>query len=427
MTKYIGIGLLAVVTTASMASANGGEGEKKSPNGDPNVYQSQPVSFKPGSGITFDGGDEFMLKWTNRLQLQFYYVAEEFGPDEASFRVRRARSNLSGHVFNKNIQYKFQIDAADAIYPVKDAWVHWRFLNNENSSLGLRMGQGKTYFGLEATGSSAYLEFVERGLAAHTFSDVRTQGAWLFGSYMENKLRWNAGIQNGDVANAADAIYEVGEETSNGNNKLSYVLNVSFDPLGDYTGGKTNESIKQSDVGHTEDLLGTIGAGVFFGNGTYDDPTVGNATQDSESLSFNVNTAWRVKGFHAMGDFFYRMDDTSSDVSTLQDETSIGWQLQASYTLPKSGDSSLQWGFGARVSGVTLDDANGGAPQWITGTSLGNRSGDIMTFEAGVNAFYHEHSAKTQLTYRYESVKPDGAGAQDETNHAIALMLTLIF
>lgn len=419
MTKTFGIGLLAVAATSSMAIAGGGEGEKKSDNA---LFQSGPVSMKAGSGITFDAGDEFKLNLKNQLQIQWAYVSVDMGQNVNTFDVRRARTKLSGHVFNKNIQFLLKNDWADGPGPaisLKDAWVLWNFVNNEDGVIGARFGQGKSYFGLEATGTSAALDFIERNQSTQSFTDVRSRGVWVHGSHSENQFRWMAGAQNSEVAGDAAGILENGEESFNVDNEVNYVANLSFDPNGDFMGGKTNESFKQSDPDHTQELKGTIGAGVFIGNSR----DVTNSF-DVETVSWNFHTAWKTKGWFGLGEVFWRSDDP--DVAGGVEEDSVGWAVGGSYTLPKSGDSELQWGFAVRVAMLNTDPSTGTTTAFMTGTPLGTSAGDVLELTAGVNAFYRGHNAKTQVNYVFQSIEPDAA-VGDLDNHIIALQFTLVF
>jgi hypothetical protein len=426
MSKSIG-SLLAVAVTTSIALANGGEGEKKRgedpKNGNP--YQSGQATWKPGAGITLADTDEFKLTLKGQLQVQWAFQALDSSPDEQSFDIRRARIDLSGHVWSKDLTYKMKLELTDDFDvdlgvpraeqngTVKDAWAHWRFMKSDDGGIALRAGQSKTYHGLEATGSSTGLYFVERSSASDTFAVTRSRGAWLHGAYMENRLRWNAGAQNGDVASDA-VVAEHGEETSNPDNELTYVANVSWDPIADITGGKSNESWMQGDLGDYKETIGTIGAGVMLGNNR--DQT---NTFDVESTQFNVNTAWGFgSGITAQGEIFVRSDDP--DVGA--DEDSSGWYVQACYTLPMTGDSKIQWGFGLRFNMIETDDTL----TFLDPSGLGGNPGDVSELSAVVDAFYHGHACKTQFEYTLQDVNPDGAIASD-TNHILRIQFQLLF
>lgn len=408
---------LAVTTSLALANGGGGEGEKKA-----NPYQSGSVSWKPGSGITLAESDEFSLKLMNQLQVQWAFGANDTQPDSSNFTVRRARMSLSGNAFSKDITYLLRLDASEGT-SVKDAWAQWAFMKGENGTLGVRVGQSKTYHGLEVTGSSTGLYFVERSAASRTFSDVRSRGAWVHGSHNENKIRWNAGLQNGEVANGANGVVERGEEASNADNELNFVANISFDPMGDITGGKGNESIKQGDLGDVKDTMGTIGGGIELGNNRDGAAATDN---DVETTQFNINTAWMLGGgITAQGELFLRSDDLTGAA----DEDSTGWYAMGTYTLPKSGDSDVQWGIGVRINQVDTDTTNSivgaynGSTTGLAGGALA--AGDVMEISAVLNAFYHGHACKTQVEYTFQDVNPDGGSS--DTNHIFRVQFQLLF
>ena len=363
MTKSNVIGLLALAVTSSLALAQDGG-----------------WSAKPGSGVKYDGGDAFGMNIRGQLQIHYVYGANETGADTSNFDVRRARAIFEGHAFNKNITYKLMIDPSDngGDDNVKQAWVQWNFMNSEAGTIGLRFGQAKQGLGLESTATSSGLYFAERSSATGEFVEQYSTGAWLNGKYMDSKLRWTLGAMNSTT---------LGEEAANADSNNGYVGAVNFDPLGDFFGGKqTAESWKQGDMRDGDrKLVGTIGLGYGM------DEVAGDETD-----TLNVNTAWSVQGFQVMGEYFDRSVDQAAGGSTDSD----GYAVSANYTLAKSGDSAIQWGFGARyssydVAGVTTDDIS-----------------------LVANAFYHGHACKTQ----FEVTQREIDGVSDEE-----LLLTVAF
>ena len=190
MSKSIPYGLLAFAVSSSLLVAQGDK---------PAAATGGGWTAKPGSGLTYDGGDAFGLTWSNRLQVHWTFTSNENGPDTNTFNIRRARTGISGHVFNKDITYNFVLDGADAGAAgdgaVKYAWVQWNFSRNEDGEIGLRTGQSKSPYGLEAMWTSGGLWFVERASAARAFSDSFTRGAWIEGRLMgkQNPLCFAAG------------------------------------------------------------------------------------------------------------------------------------------------------------------------------------------------------------------------------------------
>lgn len=407
MTKSIASVLaLAVSTSIASAHGGGGEGERKA-----NPYQSGSVSWRPGSGITLADSDEFKLSLKGRIQVQYQYFANDSLADVNTFLVRRARINLDGHVFTKDLLFKLQLDTTDsgANATTKDAWAQWNFSKTDDSYLGLRVGQSKVYYGLESTGTSGALFFVERSASTRTFSDIRSQGAWVHGAHSENMIRWTVGAQNGEVANGAAVR---GEELPNDDNELNFVGSVSIDPLGDIMRGRTNESYTQGDLAHDiQELRGTIGAGVAIGNQS--------TGVDVETTSINVNTAWYFGGgLAAQGEVYIRSDEPEGGT----DEDSTGFYVAGMYTLPKSADSDIQWGLGVRFDRIDLDDTSA----FISRTPLGTGGGDVTEVSVAANAFYQGHLAKTQFEYTWQDVNFTG-GAASDTNHLLRIMFTLAF
>jgi hypothetical protein len=384
-------------------------------------------SAKAGSGLTYNGGDSFGVNWLNFVQVGWSFANNENAPDTNSFDVGTARTQLRGHAFDKNITYRLQLDLADSGGVIgedafgdpiisgdsilKDAYAQYNFSTSDDGRVGVRLGQGKTMFGLESTGWVHGLWVVDRSGASQVFSAARSRGAWLVGSLMEKDkpIRFAVGAMNTDASPAAAAAFAGGEEASNNDNELSYVAAANWDILGDFFGGEqTAEYWRQGDFrsGDTG-LKGTIGAGVALGNSQA--PTTGGGQgPDLESTTFNVNTAWTVNNVNLMGEYFTRTDEVDGAGG---DVDPMGWAVSGGYLLPKSGDSAMQWGLGLRVSMVEGD---------LNPIFFG---GDDVTEISGVlNAFYHGHACKTQLQYTWQDF--DQA---DQTNHIVSLLFQLTF
>ena len=411
-------GLLALAASSSLVLA---QGDKPPAAGGGGGWSAQP-----GKGIKFEQGDAFGLELKNRLQVHWTFENNEDAPDQNTFNIRRARTSLGGHVFSKNILYFLQMDWTDdgdgtggEGGALKQGWAQWNFSSSEQSTVGLRAGQAKTMFGLEATMTSAGLWFVERSIASRTFADAYSRGAWLNGLMAENRLRWAVGAMNTDSSAAMAGNADVGEEVSNSDNELSYVLSANFDPMGDFHEGKQTVEGKRQGDWRTDDrsLKGTIGAGVAIGNGK------AGGGQDIDTMAININTAWHVERFNILGEYFMRTDevDGSSD-----EEEPMGFAVGAGYLLDKSGDSAIQWGLGLRASMVEGDEGAAGSGVTffpLPGTGL---EGEITEISAVVNAFYHGHPCKTQLEWTLQEVDPSGA-ASSVTNHIFRVAFQIEF
>ncbi|MEY4672735.1 MAG: hypothetical protein RL148_519 [Planctomycetota bacterium] len=367
---------------------------------------AEPISYRAGSGITFDGGDEFRLNLLNRLQVQYLH---SFGADERNgsgswlddsegnnqdFEVRRARTRFSGHAYNPHIRFQVEMDWAeeDQEGSLLDAWVQWNFFETETESIGLRFGQGKTHFGLEATGTSAGLAMVERSIASKFFATERSQGAWLNGSYAEGALRWFAGVQDSFVSAGLERFMP--DLNTTADNEVVYVASLQLDILGDYLasqGSQDYESANQGDVSRSNCLLGTIG-----GSYAYDDRGVGTLELPSSEVleardnrSWSANTAWRYAGWWATGEYFFAQSDLASDFGR-EEKDNDGYHVAVNYTLPKSGDSNLQWGLGVRYADLDLSSVFGSLlPGGVDARSV-DQIGGVLT------AYLRGHGCKVQ-------------------------------
>lgn len=387
MSKSITYGLLAFAVSSSLLVA---QGEK--PAGG--------WSAKAGSGITYDGGDQFGINMLNFVQARWAFEANDgAAPDTNSFDVPRTRTLLRGHAFNKNINYVLQVDYQDSGTGsiVRDAYVHWNFMDG----VGLRLGQGKTHWGLENTGTIRGTMFTERSSASDFFNADRTRGAWLMGTQLDNKLRWSLGAING-LGN---------EENPNDDNELGVVASANYDLLGDYFGAGGREWWHQGDLRDGDrSLKGTIGAGYGMDNTK---SVAGNpASADVETTAINVNTAWSIQGFQVMGEWYDASADTDN-VNTSDDFN--GYYLQGTYALGKSGDSGLQWAVGVRYSFVDTTDS----------TSL--PTDEVTDISVVVNALYHGHNCKTQFEVTKRDNDPEAAGSKDTTDYIIGVGFQLVF
>jgi hypothetical protein len=428
MNTSIHRGLMAFAVSTSLLVA---QEDAKAPGG---------WSAKPGSGLTYDDGSgAFGLNWLNFVQASWSYANNEDAGDSNSFDLPVARTQLRGHAFHRDITYRLQLDLAEDDERngsiLKDAYAQYNFSRSDEGRVGLRLGQGKTLFGLEGTGWVHGLWFVDRSNASDAFAGARSRGAWLVGALNEKSrpVRFALGAMNGDVSGSIAAgdptttpvtsgFVGAGEENSNGSNELSYVASANWDLLGDFFGGEqTAEYWRQGDMrGENGDCRGTIGAGIFVGNGVDAD-----TRSDIETTSINLNTAWNAKNWNFLAEWFARRDDLQSGVSDEEDVS--GWVASLGYLLPKSGDSTLQWGLGLRVGMVETDAGEVGGVDLLTGVrGIGAVAGEATEVSAVVNAFYNGHACKTQVQYTWQDVDPSAAGS-GQTNHILSVLFQLTF
>lgn len=164
------------------------------------------VSYVPKKGLTFSEGERFkaVLNW--RLQLRYNFSFDEdprttaqFGQgNDNSFRIRRGRIKLEGHVYEPALAYKFEYDWPSATL------LDFRFSYEKNQALGVRAGQWKIDYNRERVDSSGNQQFAERSIVNREFTVDRQNGVALYGRLFPGTLadsRYTAGVFTGTGIN----------------------------------------------------------------------------------------------------------------------------------------------------------------------------------------------------------------------------------
>ena len=82
----------------------------------------------------------------------------------------------------------------------------------------------------------------------------------------------------------------------------------------------------QGDLGHTEEVRGSVGVGFLVGNHTTTAPPTAGVP-DIETTSININTVWMYQGVHALGEVFLRTDDQGSGDACITASTQVALEL----------------------------------------------------------------------------------------------------
>ena len=135
------------------------------------VLQSPAVQAQASQAPSFTAGwnDGFFVQSANgeyRLQIGMLLQTDQrWAIDDPenniidTFTFRRIRPILQGRVA-KHFDFSFNPDFAGALVNIRDAYVDTRF----STAFRIRVGKGKTPFGLERLHGAASLTFVERSL-----------------------------------------------------------------------------------------------------------------------------------------------------------------------------------------------------------------------------------------------------------------------
>ena len=171
---------------------------------------SQPLQQSPPAPPPFTAGwnDGFFIQSADgdfRLQVNLLVQADgRFGLDDpqnnviSTFAMRRLRPILQGRVA-RFFDFYFVPDLAGGAVNIRDAYIETRV----SPAFRIRVGKGKTPFGLERLHGAASLTFVERALPT-TVAPDRDLGVHLIGDVFGGILNYDAGVFNG-VADGASA------------------------------------------------------------------------------------------------------------------------------------------------------------------------------------------------------------------------------
>ena len=116
--------------------------------------------------------------------------------------ARRLRPNIQGTLFGK-YDYRFQEEFAGGSASVVDAYIDGRF----DPAFKVRLGKYKPYVGLERLQAGADIKFIERSYVSNNILPNRDQGISIYGDFLNSKLSYAFGINNGvvDGGNATTA------------------------------------------------------------------------------------------------------------------------------------------------------------------------------------------------------------------------------
>ena len=415
MSNPFGFGIVAALAMTSVALASGNDGKNIRTNG--NGEEPKPaqdgvtVSAAAGKGITF-AGEGFKLNLVNRIQVNLGYTNNENAEDTLGVRVRRARTKLSGDAYKDTVHFVLQFEWADGqTSDINDALMIWDFYKTDDNSMSLRFGQGKTLFGTEATGTSGGLEFIDRARATMVFSNVRSRQAQVVGKVGNGELRWNAGMLNNDVS--AAAIGFTGEDSNNASNELNFIAGGSYGTGQDEIYG---EGRKQGALKIAEEPMWVANAAIAYGQNDVQDTGA-----EYDAFTINGGGAYWTGHVHALAEVFFR-DESADRPAAAMESKAFGWQAQGTYTMDPG--QTIQWAYGARLTGVHVTDVTGTGPVLIFNPGTGGE-GDILEFQLVASAYYVGHNLKTQFGYTFQDVDPDVG--TNSTNHVIELQSQIVF
>ena len=281
------------------------------------------VVGRGGAGHVLWEGEGGSVALLNRVQFRFTDEmpddrlqlpgTESPGSSKGSFRIRRAKTELTGWVWRHELTYELQLSwagpepGASTTTPLEDFILNWDA--SKDKRFQISVGQFKVPLGRQELTSSSRQEFADRDLLSGEFSRGRDIGVQLWGLLGKGKVEYRAGIFNGNPASRLD----------NDNDKYQFNARLMFQPFGD---ARYSESDFES---RGKPLLAV--AGQFERNNLHGATNV----DDLDTRILGVDAVLKYHGLFLFAEYFarHRTPETSPAFD------SNGFHAQAGYFLIK--------------------------------------------------------------------------------------------
>jgi hypothetical protein len=363
-------------------------------------------------GLKFTS-DNFEVAIKSRVQFRMTYQNEVAngesgtnGRDFINFRVRRAKTEFKGHIWQKDFQYKLLLN--------------WTSLNVENAvftwawrdEMNINAGQDKLNWNWEEYTSSGSQNFVERSAVNEVFNQDYAKGIWINGKFGEETpwikywfgiyngvLAGNNDFRNADMAQRADVFGALVD------NEMMINLRIETHPMGEVKNKMYDDRGEDS----RDKVLLAVGLGLNWFMSGFNDAalrpdTVGTPTASGRSrtsqdtLAVTLDAHLRAMGLSVDVAFFFRhtefhnrgasdFNPTNPARNGIGNLTDVGITFEVAYFIIAS-----KMNVGIRVDYLNADEfwAGGGDNK-----DLGIRPD---TMEAGIVVNYFVQGDNLKLT-----------------------------
>ncbi len=279
-------------------------------------------------GHTLIESESGSLRIVNRAQFRFtrempdgdVRLTGTDGPGEGkgAFRIRRAKTELTGWVWFKNLTYELQLSwagpepGASTQTPLEDLILMWDVKGDRRFRVS--GGQFKVPLGRQEMTSSTYLQFADRDILSGEFTRGRDLGLLVDGLVAGGKVEYAAGIFNGNPAS----------RLGNDNQAFQYNARVVLQPFGSVRYSESDfESRATADPAHR--------ALVAFGLGLEHNDLhgAGSRVNDYSTTIVSGDVVLKSHGLSLFGEYFGRHRNPETGPSFRSD----GWHAQAGYFL----------------------------------------------------------------------------------------------
>ena len=342
-------------------------------------------------GITLFENDRGSLTITNRAQFRFTYEKPDddvqltgttaAGEGKGAFRIRRAKTELSGWVWKKSLTYELQLSwagpepGASTQTPLEDLLLTWD--TRGDGRLRLTGGQFKVPLGRQEMTSSAYMQFVDRDILSGEFTRGRDVGLMVDGLLAGGKIAYAAGMFNGNPAS----------RLGNDNEAFQYNGRVVYQPFGPVR-------YSESDF----DSAGRALLAVGLQAERNDLHGAGSRVNDFATTIVGGDVVFKLRGFSAFAEYFGRNRRPETGASFRSD----GWHAQAGYFLVR--------------------DRLEAAARYARFDASGAPDDDVIEKGAAVSYFLRKHALKVQGDIRRLENEDRGT-----TSHELRLQTQVMF
>lgn len=349
------------------------------------------ISWDHGTTIDFGNAS---IKLDNRIQFRF---TDEFPPDSlqlpgteapgdsrASFKIRRAKTELGGWFLWPELTFQLQVGWAGSdagagegttFSGLEDAYLDWDI--SKRGLFRVRGGQFKVPFGRQEFTSSERQEFADRSILSFEMTHSRDVGVMLWGATEQSKLAWAVGGFNGNGRN----------RPANDNGKLQWDGRLTFQPWGDV-------GFSEADLESTDHPLLAL-EGAFEHN---DRHGATNANDFSDrTLSFG--SVLKYRGLFLFGEYFWRR------------------------RTPESGAAFGSNGYHAQAGCFLIRHHLEAAARWASWDPTDVVAGNDITELGGVLNYY-VRGHKLKATGDFRRLRDQGRG---ETAHELRIQVQFLF
>jgi hypothetical protein len=357
---------------------------------------AEPPRVRREDGATVLETDGFKIALQNRIQFRLIHVDPEEGdlqlpgtakPGDSlsSFRIRRAKTQLEGWFWKRELSYELQLGWAGAdssggsatFSGLEDALLAWDA--SRNGRLVVTGGQFKVPFGWQERTSSEKQQFIERSILSGEFTLIRDVGVMLSGALLGGRLGYAAGAFNGNGRN----------RPVNSNAHFQYNATVVFQPWGEV-------KLSEGDFESWDKGKPLLALGAEFQSRNRHGET--NAT-DLNDTTFGALVVFKHRGLSAFGEAFFRRREPEQAAAYRSD----GYHLQAGYFVTRDtlelAFRYASWDPTDQIAGNDRSEV-GGAVNYYFLKHRFKLQGDFRVLEAeGTQARLRELRLQTQFVF----------------------------